>query len=92
MLIIFDEHVHAVLGRCKCCTCHACKELFRDTSAINTSFRLVELIYESNLDRLFQTLTELIELRKRIFELYTAPNACSVLFEMMAGVRSLHNT
>ena len=62
MLIVFDEHVDAVLGGCECCVCHTGQELLGDASAVDASFCLIELIYKRDLDRLLESFTKFVEL------------------------------
>ena len=67
------------------------KELFRHTSAINTSFCSVELINERDLDRFFQAVAKFPELSESVLKLVLTPNLSMMLVELRAGVGMLQD-
>jgi hypothetical protein len=91
MLIVINEHVDAALSGCERSACDTSKEFFCDTPAIDAGFCLIELIYKSYLDGLFQAFTEFVKLSESVFELCTTTNTCGMLVELMRCVGSLHD-
>jgi hypothetical protein len=75
VLVIFGKHIQGALGL-ECLGGNAGQEFFGDSATINTRLHGPELINEADLDRLLETIAQLVELGQRIIKYMLSPDLC----------------